>query len=71
MALAGRHTWHQIELASRWGCIAWPEPDVMGSWEVTDGLAKWRSFLVKGAIRLEVATNRCRPLRGELPAFFP
>ncbi|KAJ9610844.1 hypothetical protein H2200_005621 [Cladophialophora chaetospira] len=70
MALAGRHTWHEIDLGSRSGCILWGEPDVVESWEVTEGLARDFPFLVKGAVRLEAATNVYRASRGEMPIFF-
>ncbi|OAP59428.1 hypothetical protein AYL99_06726 [Fonsecaea erecta] len=70
MALAGRHTWHEIDLALRHGCVLWGEPDVTESWEVTPGFADDWPFLVKGAVRLEAATNRYRALRGEPPIFF-
>ena len=70
MALAGRHTWHEIDLALKCGCILWGEPDVVESWEVTEGFARDWPFLVKGAVRLEAATNGYRLLRGEPPIFF-
>ncbi|OAG41048.1 hypothetical protein AYO21_04661 [Fonsecaea monophora] len=64
------HTWHEIDLALRHGCVLWGEPDVAESWEVTQGFADDWPFLVKGAFRLEAATNRYRALRGEPPIFF-
>ena len=70
MALAGRHTWHEIDLALKCGCILWGEPDVVESWEVTEGFHKDWPFLVKGAVRLEAATNVYRALRGEPPISF-
>ncbi|ETI25345.1 hypothetical protein G647_02117 [Cladophialophora carrionii CBS 160.54] len=70
MALAGRHTWHEIDLALKCGCILWGEPDVAESWEVTEGFARDWPFLVKGAVRLEAATNRYRAFRGEPPILF-
>ena len=70
MALAGRHTWNEVDLALRHGCVLWGEPDVAESWEVTEGFATDWPFLIKGAVRLEAATNRYRALRGELPIFF-
>ncbi|KIX99814.1 uncharacterized protein Z520_04450 [Fonsecaea multimorphosa CBS 102226] len=70
MALAGRHTWHEIDLALKHGCVLWGEPDVTESWEVTQGFADDWPFLVKGSVRLEAATNRYRALRGEPPIFF-
>ncbi|EXJ67762.1 uncharacterized protein A1O5_09108 [Cladophialophora psammophila CBS 110553] len=70
MAIAGRHTWHEIDLALKHGCVLWGEPDVTESWEVTQGFADDWPFLVKGAVRLEAATNRYRALRGEPPIFF-
>jgi hypothetical protein len=70
MALAGRHTWHEIDLALKCGCILWGEPDVAESWEVTEGFARDWPFLVKGAVRLEAATNRYRAFRGEPPIHF-
>jgi hypothetical protein len=70
MALAGRQTWHEVDLGSRIGCILWGEPDVVESWEVSEGFAKRWPFLVKGAVRLEAATNVYRRLRDETPIFF-
>ncbi|KIW66231.1 hypothetical protein PV04_08431 [Phialophora macrospora] len=70
MAVAGRHTWHQIDLALKCGCILWGEPDVAESWEVTEGFARDWPFLVRGAVRLEAATNRYRAFRGEPPIRF-
>ena len=70
MALAGRHTWYEIDLALKCGWVLWGEPDVVESWEVTEGFAARWPFLVKGAVRLEAATNRYRALRGEAPIFF-
>ncbi|OQU95598.1 hypothetical protein CLAIMM_01782 [Cladophialophora immunda] len=57
------HTWHEIDLALKHGCVLWGEPDVTESWEVTQGFADDWPFLVKGAVRLEAATNRYRALR--------
>lgn len=70
IALAGRHTWHEIDLPLRHGCVLWGEADVVESWEVTEGFANDWPFLVKGALRLEAATNWYRALRGEPPISF-
>lgn len=70
MALAGRYTWHELDLGIKRGCILWGEPDVAESWEVTEGFVKDWPFLVIGAVRLEAATNRYRALRGDPPIFF-
>ena len=70
MAVAGRHTWFQTDVALKTGCILWGEPDVVESWEVTEGFAREWPFLVKGALRLEAATNLYRSLRGDPPIFF-
>ncbi|KIX03278.1 uncharacterized protein Z518_06830 [Rhinocladiella mackenziei CBS 650.93] len=70
MILAGRYTWHEIDIPLRHGCVLWGEPDAVESWEVTEGFAKDWPFLVAGAFRLEAATNRWRRLRGEPPISF-
>ena len=70
MQIAGRHTWHEIDIPSRHGLVLWGEPDVVESWEVTEGFARDWPGLVKGAFRLQAATNAWRAQRDEPPIFF-
>lgn len=70
LTIAGRHTWHEIDIPLRHGCVLWGEPDCVEGWEVTEGFVQDWSCLVKGAFRLEAATNSWRAIRGEPPIFF-
>lgn len=70
MALAGRNTWQDVELPLRHGCVLWGEPDRLENWEVTEGFVQTWPCLVKGAFRLEAATNAWRAVRGEDPISF-
>jgi len=70
MNLAGRSFWQEIELSQRQGCILWGAADCADNWEVTEAfVARW-PYLVKGAYRLQAATNKWRWMRGEQPLWF-
>lgn len=68
--LAGRRSWHEIELPARHSCILWGDADNADNWEVTEAFADRWPYLVKGAFRLQAATNKWRALRGERPISF-
>lgn len=70
MNLAGRSYWQEIELSQRHGCILWGAADNADNWEVTEAFATRWPYLVKGAYRLQAATNKWRSLRGEQPISF-
>ncbi|KAI1617111.1 hypothetical protein EDD36DRAFT_154202 [Exophiala viscosa] len=68
--IAGRNTWHEIDIPLRHGFVLWEQPDCVESWEVTEGFVQDWPCLVKGAFRLEAATNSWRGVRGEPPISF-
>lgn len=68
--LAGRRKWNEIELPARNSCILWGASDNADNWEVTEAFASTWPYLVKGAYRLQAATNWWRAMRGERPIWF-
>ena len=70
MAVIGHDTWYENDPSQRAGMVVWGEPWNVKSWEITDGfVAKWQ-WMLKGAEKLENATNSWRRRRGLRPLAF-
>jgi hypothetical protein len=70
MAILGHDTWRENDPSQRAGMVVWAEPSRVDGWEITDGfLAKWE-WMLRGAERLERATNAWRRRRGLRPLAF-
>ena len=70
MAIIGHDTWLENDPSQRAGMVVWAEPWSVKSWEITEGfLAKWK-WMLRGAERLESATNSWRRRRGLHPLAF-
>jgi hypothetical protein len=70
MAVVGRDALPENDALQRAGMVVWAEPSRADGWEITEGfLAKWK-WMLKGAERLESATNAWRRRRGLGPLAF-